>query len=168
MNEIVNKVANSSLETIDIKTYLVSGTRSVIDIKDLLFQGLILKEADFRKYLKEQDWSQYQDHFVAVYCSVDAIIPNWAYMLLASNLYPFTHIVNFGDLEELEKTILAKKIQATDWTVFTDKKVVIKGCSDIPNPQFAFLEITSALRPYCASIMYGEPCSTVPIFKKSR
>jgi hypothetical protein len=166
MNEIVNKVSNSTLETLDIKDYLVEGTRSVIDIKDLLFQGLILKEADFRKYLKDQDWSKYQDHFVAVYCSADAIIPNWAYMLLASNLYPFAHKIIFGNLDELEKAILSEKFRSTDWSFYTGRKVVIKGCSDIPNPQFAFLEITKVLRPYCNSIMYGEPCSTVPIFKK--
>lgn len=165
MEQIVNKVANSTLETLDIKDYLVPGTRSVIDIKDLLFEGLILKEAEFRSYLKSHDWNQYQDHFVAVYCSADAIIPNWAYMLLAANLHPFAQSIVFGDLMELEKAILLEKLQSIDWSAFSGRKVVVKGCSDIPNPQFAFLEITKALRPYCKSIMYGEPCSTVPIFK---
>jgi len=163
---IVNKVADSGLVEIDLESFYPAGEVAVFDLKDYLFMGLILKEKDFRDALKKSDFSAYHDKLVAVTCSADAIIPVWAYMLVASYLQPVAKEVVAGDEAFLHKTLFLRNINALNPVDYTDKKVVIKGCGDKPIGEFAYLEITRLLRPVVKSIMYGEPCSTVPVFKK--
>lgn len=165
---IVNRVANSPLITLNLEDYYHPGERIVYDIKDNLFQEMILKEKDFREFIREHDWSKYQDKNVALTCSVDAIVPTWAYMLLASKLEPYAHLVVFGSREVLESMLFQKALSSIDFSAFQDKKVVVKGCGNLPVPTYAYVEITRQLRPYVSSIMYGEPCSTVPIYKQPR
>ncbi len=167
-NQIVNRVAQSSLVTLNLEDYYHPGPRVVYDLKEHLFQGLILKEKDFRDSLKQEDWSKYKDQNVAVICSADAIIPQWAYMLIAVHLEPYANMVVFGDLQALEQTLFQNALASIDLDQFKDAKIVIKGCGEIPIPEFAYVEISRLLRPVAASIMYGEPCSTVPIYRKSR
>jgi len=167
MSEVfVNKVANSGLITIDLEQYLPVGEITVFDLKDHLFMGLILKEKDFREALKNLDWSVYQDKYVAITCSVDAIIPVWAYMLVASYLQPVAKDVFTGSAEEMQKHLFLKNLSTLNKEEFTDQRIVIKGCGEVPIENFAYTEITKLLRPVAKSIMYGEPCSTVPIYKK--
>jgi Protein of unknown function (DUF2480) len=167
MSEVfVNKVANSGLITIDLEQYLPVGEITVFDLKDHLFMGLILKEKDFREALKNLDWSVYQDKYVAITCSVDAIIPVWAYMLVASYLQPMGKDVFTGSAEEMQKHLFLKNLSTLNKEEFTDQRIVIKGCGEVPIENFAYTEITKLLRPVAKSIMYGEPCSTVPIYKK--
>ncbi|QEC68108.1 DUF2480 family protein [Panacibacter ginsenosidivorans] len=163
---IVNKVAESGIITLNLETYYPHGEIVVYDLKDHLFRGLILKEKDFRAALLATDWNLYYDKNVAVTCTADAVIPVWAYMLVASYLQPVSKEIVFGNSETLITSLLQKNINALDVSSFTDKRVVIKGCGDIKIPESAYLTITAKLRPYAKSIMYGEPCSTVPIFKK--
>lgn len=167
-NEIINRVASSSIRTLDLEEYYVAGERVLLDIKDQLYQGMILKEKPFRDFIKSADWSQYKDKFVAITCSEDAIVPTWAFMLLSSALAPLAKTVVFGSLEDLEARIYLDILAQVDWQQFSDAKVVIKGCSKVAVPTAAYVEATRRLRPYAASIMFGEPCSTVPVFKKSR
>lgn len=166
--DIVNRVANSAIVTFDLEQYYQTGERELIDIKDQLYQGLILKEKNFRDYIKSHDWAQYRNKFVAVTCSEEAIIPTWAYMLLTSVLEPYTRTIVFGSLEDLESKIFFDTLSAIDWTQFKNAKVVIKGCSKLPVPMSAYVEATRLLRPHAASIMFGEPCSTVPVYKKPK
>lgn len=166
--EIVNKVANSPLVTFNLEDYYPQEARVVYDIKDNLFQEAILREKDFRAFVKEYDWSQYQDKFVALTCSVDAIVPTWAYMLLTSKLEPYAKMVVYGSLETLEALLFKEALSRVNLEEFKDAKVVIKGCGKYPVSTFAYTEITRMLRPYVSSIMYGEPCSTVPLYKKPR
>lgn len=166
--EIVNKVAQSPLITIDLEDLYVHGERALYDLKDNLFEGLILKEKDFRSFLKSNDWSTYKDKHVAIYCSADAIIPRWAYMLLTVYLEPYASTIVFGDLSALENELFISAIKKIDLNNYIDKKVVIKGCSKINVPGSAYVELTRLLRPFAASIMYGEPCSTVPIYKQPK
>jgi hypothetical protein len=140
----------------------------VYDIKDNLFQEMILREKDFRAFVKNHDWSQYQDKNVAIICSVDAIVPTWAYMLLALQLEPYAHHFVFGDLAALEQSLFQDALGKIDVEEFRDKKVVIKGCGDLPIPEYAYVELTRLLRPVVATMMYGEPCSTVPLFKQRK
>ena len=163
---IVNKVAESGLITLDLEQYYPKGEIVVFDLKDYLFMGLILKEKDFRAALQAHDWSQYQDKNVAVVCTVDAVIPVWAYMLVGAYLQPVAKETAFGDADELRKQVLLKNIRQINASEFADKRVVVKGCGEIPIGDFAYMEVTQILRPVAKSIMYGEPCSTVPIFKK--
>ena len=164
---IINKVAESGLITLDLEQYLPPANNVVLfDLKDYLFMGLILKEKDFRTALQELDWTKYQDKYVAVTCTVDAVIPVWAYMLLAAYLQPVAKDVVFGNEEDLKKQVLIKNLQQLDVSPYADQRIVVKGCGDIPVGDHAYLEITKKLRPIAKSIMYGEPCSTVPIFKK--
>jgi hypothetical protein len=163
---IINKVAESGLITLDLYTYYPAGKTAVFDMKDHLFMGMILKEKDFREALKNLDWSVYQDKDVAITCSTDAIIPVWAYMLVASYLQPVAKDMVMGDEKELHKALFLKNLSGIDTQGFADKRVVIKGCGDTPIGDFAYMEITKLLRPVAKSIMYGEPCSTVPVFKK--
>ena len=165
---IVNRVEASGLVTFNLEDYYHQGHRVIYDIKDNLFQETILREKDFRAFVKEHDWSAYQDKNVAITCSVDAIVPTWAYMLIASKLSPYAHIAVFGDLSTLEETLFNKALSKVDPEAFKDGKVVIKGCSKFEVPVFAYVEITRLLRPFAASIMYGEPCSTVPIYKRPK
>lgn len=163
---IVNKVAASGLITLNLENYYHKGERVLYDIKDNLFHGLMLKELDFRTFIKEHDWSQYQDKNVAIYCSADAIVPTWAYMLLANKIKPFANEVVFGSSETLETVLFTKALATIDLAAFANQRVVIKGCADIEVPVSAYVEITALLTPVVKSIMYGEPCSTVPIYKR--
>lgn len=162
----VNKVADSGLITLDLEKWYPREETAVFDIKDYLFMGMILKEKDFREALKAKDWTIYQDKNVALTCSVDAIIPVWAYMLVAANLQPFANEIVMGDEKELHKTIFLKNLSTIDVQEFDDKRVVIKGCGETPIADYVYMEITKLLRPVVKSIMYGEPCSTVPVYKK--
>ncbi len=163
---IINKVAESGLVEIDLEKYYPAGEVLTFDLKDYLFKGLILKEKEFREALKAFDFSIYQDKLVAVTCTADAIVPFWAYMLVATYLQPVAKEIVYGDEQFLHKTLFLRNINNIDASLYTDKRVVIKGCGDLPVGEFAYLEITKLLRPVVKSIMYGEPCSTVPIFKK--
>lgn len=162
----VNKVADSGLITLDLEKWYPRDETAVFDLKDHLFMGMILKEKDFREALKVTDWTYYQDKNVGVTCSVDAIIPVWAYMLVAANLQPFAKVIVLGDEKEVSKTVFLKNLAAIDVQEYTDKRVVIKGCGETPIADYVYMEITKLLRPVVKSIMYGEPCSTVPVFKK--
>lgn len=164
--EIINRVAQSQLITIDLEDYYPIGERVLLDIKDWLFEGIVLREKEFRAYIAEHDWSQYQNKYVAIYCSTDAIVPGWAYMLVATKLQPFTKNVVQGSLQDLETSNYQTIIANLDLTQFTGKPVIIKGCSNKPVPQNAYLWITQKLLPFAKSVMYGEACSSVPLFKK--
>lgn len=164
--EIINKVAQSGLITLDLEEYFPKGPIAVFDLKPHLFMEMILKEKDFRAALQNFDWSQYQDQTVAVTCSADAIIPMWAYMLVATYLQPIATAIFFGDPETVQQQIFLQNIEAIPAEEYNDKRVVIKGCGDVPIGADAYLTITKKLRPFAKSIMYGEPCSTVPIYKK--
>ena len=167
MNDpIINKVAESGLITLDPSTYYPHGETAVFDMKDHLFMGMILKEKDFREALKNIDWSVYQNKNIALTCSADAIIPVWAWMLAAAYLQPVAKEIVMGDEKELQKSLFLKNISAIDINEFADKRVVIKGCGETPIGDYVYMEITKILRPVAKSIMYGEPCSTVPVFKK--
>jgi hypothetical protein len=163
---IVNKVANSGLITLDLATYYHPGERLVFDIKEQLFQGLILREKDFREFVKAHDWSQYEGKNIAIICSADAIVPTWAYMLLVSKMEPYAHMVVFGNKDLLEDALFREALSRINLESYRDQRVVVKGCGDIPVPVSAYAEVTRMLRPVVKSMMYGEPCSTVPIYKK--
>ncbi|HEY0067900.1 MAG TPA: DUF2480 family protein [Flavisolibacter sp.] len=163
---IVNKVAGSGLITLDLEKYLPSGEAASFDLKDHLFMGLILKEKDFREALKSLDWSVYSGKNVAVFCSVDAIIPVWAYMLVASYLQPVAKYVYVGTEAEMQKHLFLRNLEAINPEEFRDQRIVVKGCGEIPIDSYAYAEITRLLTSVAKSVMYGEPCSTVPIFKK--
>jgi hypothetical protein len=163
---IINKVAESGLITLDLEDYYPKGEVAIFDLKDYLFRRLILREKDFRAALPVVDWETFRDKHVAITCSADAIVPMWAYMLVASYVQPVATSVVFGDEKTLINTTIIKNLAQLKGEDFTDKRVVIKGCGDVSIPEAAYVEITAKLRPYAKSIMYGEPCSTVPIFKK--
>lgn len=163
---IINKVAQSGLVTLDPAIFYPKGERVVYDIKDNLFQGLILREKDFREFVKNHDWQHYQDKYVAVTCTEDAIVPAWAYMLLANKLAPYAKEVVFGDAQMLESVLFIKAIEKMDVEQYRDQRLVLKGCGDIPIPVSAYVELTKKLSPVAKSLMYGEPCSTVPIYKR--
>ena len=165
--EIVNKVTESGIITINLEDFYPEGERVLFDIKPLLFEELVLKEKDFREFVKNHDWQQYKNKFVAVGCSNDAIVASWAFMLVASSLQPFAKRIVLGDLKKLEEEIFHDAIQKINPENYHDQRVVIKGCSDKEVPVSAYVELTALLRPVVKSIMYGEPCSTVPIYKKS-
>lgn len=164
--EIVNKVANSALITIDLEELVDKRERVDLDIKDQLFQGLLLREKEFRNFIAEHDWSQYRDKHVAIYCSTDAILPKWAFMLLAQALQPFAASVVYGTTVHLEQFLYQQALQQLDVEAYRDKRVVVKGCGDKDVPTFAYVELTRLLSPVAKSIMYGEPCSTVPVYKR--
>lgn len=164
---IVNKIANSGLITIDLEQYLPAEEILVFDLKEYLFMGLILKEKDFREALKNLDWSVYQNKNIAITCSADAIIPSWAYMLVVSYLQPIAKEIYTGTKEEMQKHLFLKNLSAINTNEFADQRIVVKGCGDVNIESFAYAEITKVLLPVVKSIMYGEPCSTVPVYKKS-
>lgn len=162
----VNKVAESGLISFDLEAYYPKGEIKRFDLKEYLFMGLILKEKDFRAALQTTDWEPYANTHVAITCSADAIIPMWAYMLVASYLQPIAANVVFGNEQKLISTLLLKNLSAVKGEEYTDKRIVVKGCGDVSIPESAYVEITNILRPYVKSIMFGEPCSTVPVYKK--
>ena len=163
--EIINRVASSGIITLKLEEMLPNEVIS-IDIKERLFMEMILKEKDFRLWVKEHDWEQYEGKAVGVFCSTDAIIPTWAYMILASKLAPHAEYVCFGREEDVIKSYFQEKISAIDVNEYQDKRIVIKGCSDEPVPNFAYVELTKRLISVAKSVMFGEPCSTVPVYKK--
>ena len=163
---IVNKVAESGLITLDLEVYYPKEETAVFDMKDHLFMGLIVKEKEYREALKNLDFNIYKNKNVCITCSADAVIPVWAYMLAATYLQPVAKEVIFGDEDFLHRTLFLKNLSKINTEEFADKRVVIKGCGDKPISETAYVEITKLLRPVVKSIMYGEPCSTVPIFKK--
>jgi hypothetical protein len=162
-NEIINKVAQADLLQFDLETLKVRGERVLFDIKGWLFEELILKEKDFRKNITEHDWSKYKDKLVAITCTADAIVPTWAFMLIATNLEPFAKKIVFGDLQKLEEELYTEAINKLDPDKYKNERIIIKGCGDVPVS--AFVALTNFLRPLAKTIMYGEPCSTVPIYK---
>lgn len=168
METIINKVAESGIITLDLAPYVQTDDVALFDLKPFLFREMILKEKDYRAALQTHDWQQYAGKQVAVMCSVEAIVPVWAYMLAASYLQPVAASVYYGTPEELGKVLIQQRINNIDTTEYIDKRVVIKGCGDTPIPEIAYLAITSRLRPVVKSLMYGEPCSTVPIYKKAK
>lgn len=169
MSEVfVNKVAESSLTTIDLEEFYPKEPTAIFDMKDHLFMGLILKEKEFREALKNLDFTIYQNKNVAITCSADAIIPMWAYMLATSYIQPYAKEIIFGTPDFLHQTLFLKNIAAINFEDYTDKRIVIKGCGELPITELAYVEITKRLRPIVKSIMYGEPCSTVPIYKKPK
>ena len=166
MAEFVNKVAESGLITIDLENWYPKGEIAVLDLKDYLFMGMIVKEKEFRDSLKNTDWEIYRNKMVSVICSADAIIPSWAFMLVASYLQPVCKELALATPDEMRKQVFLRNIQSINSMDYKDQRVIIKGCGDTPIGDFAYLEITRILRPVVRSLMYGEPCSTVPVFKK--
>ena len=165
MGEIINKVAGSGIIGIDLEEFYTEGERVLFDIKPHLFMEQILKEKDFREFIKTNNWSVYKDKIVAIVCSADAIIPTWAYMLITLALEPFTKKVFFGTLIELENILFAEKLATINPEIYKDARIVIKGCGEKHVPTNAFVQLTLLLKPFAKSIMYGEPCSTVPLYK---
>ena len=167
-DEIINKVSNSKLITLDLEKLYPEGERVLFDIKDWLFDQIILKEKDFRASVKSHDWSRYKNTYVALTCSVDAIIPSWAYLLLSSELAPYSKKIVVGNLELLETSLFQDIIQNLSIDSFKEKPIIIKGCAQKPIPPSAFSMLIHKLQPIAKSIMYGEACSTVPLFKKKQ
>ncbi|KEO72002.1 DUF2480 family protein [Anditalea andensis] len=168
MSEIVNRIANSSIATIDLEEFYPAGDRIVFDLKDYLYMELVLKEMDFRKALKELDWSLYKGKYVAVHCSVDAIVPTWAYMLVTAYLDEVAAAYAVGDKDALEQFLFHEALNKINPDDYVNRPVVVKGCSDVAVPLFAYGEIIRRLKGVAKSIMFGEPCSTVPIYKRSK
>ena len=166
--EIINRVQNSSLVTLDLEEFYVPGERLFFDVKPLLFQELILREKDFRESLKSSDWSKYSGTHVAIGCTTDAIVPTWAYMLLTLSLKPFAKTIVYGNLKDLEIQLFRTSLNSITWDNYKSAKVVVKGCSKIEVPTEIYVEVTSRLNDVASSIMYGEACSTVPLFKKPK
>lgn len=167
-DRIVNKVAESGLISLDLEQWYPKVPIALFDIKDHLFMGMIIKEKEFRESLKQTDWSVYKEKAVAITCSADAIIPVWSYMLLASYLQPVCSEMFMGTEQELMKHLFLRNIEAADLSSFKEQRVIVKGCGDTPIGEFAYVEITKKLLPIVKSLMYGEPCSTVPIYKKPK
>ena len=164
--EIINKVAQSGLHTLDLEEYYPREEIVVLDLKSMLFMEMILKEKEFRAALQAVDWSGYQDKILAVVCTADAIIPSWAYMLVAVQAQPFVKDIFLGDRATALREAFLVNLRAIDTSGFADKRVVVKGCGDLTVDGFAYLEIARLLRPVVKSIMYGEACSNVPVYKK--
>ena len=165
MEEIANRVANSTLEVFDLEDYYPKGIRSQIDISLWLLEGLLLKEKDFRLHLQQHDWSQYQDQYIAINCSTDAIVPAWASILVAIHLAPYAHKIVNGTIEDLDSALYEELLAKIDYSVYENKAVIIKGCSKKPVPMRAYILAAHYLQPFARSIMYGEACSAVPLFK---
>lgn len=166
--EIVNRVAQSPLVSIDLEEYYIEGERVALDIAPVLYMGMVLREKEFRQWVKEHDWTQYKDKLVAIICSEDAIVPTWAYMLIATKLQMQAKMFVFGSLDELENSLFQQALSKIRPEEYQDAKLVIKGCSKKPVPVGAYVEISRLLAPYASSIMYGEPCSTVPVYKRPK
>ncbi len=168
METLVNKVAQSGIITLNLEDYFPNKDIISLDIKNFLFMGLILKEKEFRQSLKDHDWVQYSNKIVLISCSEDAILPSWSYMLLESYLGDVAEDVYYGTKEEFLIMYYKNVIKDLDLTLFDEKRIVIKGCGEKPVPAAAYGMITSRLKPHALSIMFGEPCSTVPIYKKPK
>lgn len=166
MSEIRNKVAESGLISLDLADYKPTNEIVGIDIADQLWQGLVVKEKDFRDWIRSNDWSIFQDKAVFIHCSADAIVPTWAFMLIGSKLEGIAHSYLIGSKEEIQKRLIIEKIQNQSLLPFQDGKVIVKGCSNIPFPDFSMVELLKHIQPVVKSVMYGEPCSTVPIYKR--
>jgi Protein of unknown function (DUF2480) len=163
---IINRVANSGLLSFDLETLYHDGERVELDIKDTLFMGMVLKEKDFRTWIKENNWEQFNGKNVAIFCSVDAVIPTWAYMLIASKLTGIANHFVFGNLKDLENSLYQKAIATINPADYADQRVVVKGCGDKNVPESAYVELSRVLLPVVKTLMFGEPCSTVPVYKK--
>lgn len=168
MAELINRVANSGLITLNLENDFPKEEIAEFDIKDYLFHGLILKEKDFRTALKEYDWSQLENKHLCVFCSTDAIIPQWAYMLIASYAKPIASSLFYGTKTSFLESWYKELIGSQSYEQYEGERIIIKGCSSLPVPAAAYMYLTGALQPYAQSIMYGEPCSTVPVFKRPR
>lgn len=166
--EIINRIAKSPLMTIDLEEYYPKGERCQYDLAQNLFQGMILREKDFRDFIKAHDWSKYKGKFINVICSEDVIIPTWAYILLVTKLQEVAAEVVVGNREQLEFLLFQRQFDQIDWSQFKDKPVVVKGCGDLAISETIFGELTRRLLPEVKSLMFGEPCSTVPIYKRPR
>ncbi len=164
--EIENRVAASGLITLSLEDFYQKGERTSIDIQPVLWQGLALKEKDFRTFVKDHDWSQYQGKFVAIHCSVDAIIPSWAFMLLTVNLMPYAKKVVYGSLQDLERELFIDSINSIDEEEYRDKRILVKGCGELEIPESAFSKMVEKLHPVVKSLMFGEACSNVPLYKR--
>lgn len=165
-DEIINRVANSKLKVIDLEDYYPNGKRVLFDITDWLLEGLVLREKEFRAFVAQHNWSQYQDCYVALHCSTDAIVPDWAYMLIAIELETYAKLSIIGDLNELESLLYAEIIANLDLSEYKDSPVIIKGCSNKPVPSNALILLSQKLKPVAKTIMFGEACSSVPLFRK--
>lgn len=168
MSEIVNKVKQSKLETVDLEKFAAGLSVHELDLKDFLFQGLILKESEFRGKMDAHDWSKYEDIYLTVFCSTDAIIPKWAYMLVVQYAEDFAEDVLFGREVEAATQVLKKRLDQQNWEVYTDSFVLIKGCSKIDIPADVYMYATKKLLPHVRKLMYGEACSNVPVYRKRR
>ncbi len=166
MSEIVNRVAQSKLITFDLEDYYPEGPRVALDIKEWLYEGLILREKEFRAHVEAHDWSTYRDAYVALQCSSEAIVPGWAFMLITTRLQPYAKAIALGNLDNLETMLYQKILDSLDLEQFRDKPVIIKGCTNKPVPQNAYLWATAKIQQVAKSVMYGEACSSVPIFKR--
>lgn len=165
-NDIINRVANSALQVFDLEDYYPEGDRVGLDIAQWLWEGFVLREKEFRDTLKNHDWQQYQGKFVALHCSTDAIVPAWAYMLITVYLQPFAKKVVQGSVEAINILVYQELLDGLDYTPYTDKPVIIKGCSRKPVPQEAYVMAAQKLQPFARSIMFGEACSSVPLYKR--
>lgn len=168
MSEIVNRVAESNLVTFDLEEFYPEGERVLLDLSPWLFEGMILREKEFRKFISEQDWDQYKDNFVAIHCSTEAIVPAWAFMLITTKLQPYAARIIQGDLNDLETRLYSEVIHNLDMSQFRDKPVIIKGCSDKPVPLNAYVWATEKIQTVARSVMYGEACSSVPLYKRKK
>ncbi|QYN51889.1 DUF2480 family protein [Apibacter sp. ESL0404] len=168
MDEIINKVEKSGLITLDLEDFYPKEPRMLFDLKDYLYEGLVLREKEFRENLSKLDWKMYENAYVAVTCTSDAIVPSWSYLLIANYLTGVAKLISFGTLEDLERDIFTEIIDKMDVDNYNDKKIIIKGCSRKPVPQNAYLQLIQKLKPIASSLMFGEACSTVPIFKKKK
>jgi hypothetical protein len=168
MEEIINRVANSSLEVFDLEDYYINGIRTQIDISQWLYEGFLLREKDFREQLKNHDWTQYQDQYVAINCSTDAIIPAWAIILVTVYVIPFAKKVVSGNLNDLETALYQEVLHTLDYSRYENKPLILKGCSKKPVPESAYILAIQYLQPHARSVMYGEACSAVPLFKRHK
>jgi len=166
--EIINRIKNSKLISIDLEDFYPIGERISFDIKDWLFEEAILKEKDFREYVKNHDWSVYKNSFVALHCSVDVIIPSWAFLLVTVNLSQYTNRIVVGDFKTIETVLFNEIISNLDIEQYRDKHVLIKGCSEKPIPETAYVQLAQKLVHVATSVMYGEACSSVPLFKNKK
>lgn len=162
---ILNKVAASGILTLDLEELYPAGERVVFDLKPLLWQEIALKEDELRAFCKQHDWSHYTDKLVSIHCSVDAIIPTWAFMLITTHLQPYAAFVTQGNADDLERTVFTRLVHALDVAPYRGARVVVKGCSKLPVPINAYVELSAKLLPVVKSLMFGEPCSTVPLYK---